>query len=112
MKSFISLLLLLSAFSVGAETIQEGRWTTAAEVTSVEIHDNSIYRVVTNTTDNTSAVCASENGTYWWPATDALAKEYYSTALAAFASGKRISVVYKDDCNIASKRLTHIMVNH
>ncbi|ARC92030.1 hypothetical protein B6A42_07890 [Vibrio coralliilyticus] len=114
MKRKLSILIyaLLSLYSIVAMSadISAGQWTTYAEVTSVQIHDNSIFALETNTTDHTSASCASQNGTYWWPATDHLAKEIYSSALAAFASGKKVSVVYADECNLKSKRLTHIII--
>lgn len=105
-------LLLISGFSTisHAATINAGDWTTPAKVLSVEIYANTYMRIVTETTDNTSAVCASGNGMYWWPATDALSKETYSTALAAYTAGKRISVSYTDECNISAKRLKNIII--
>ncbi|MBN3573534.1 hypothetical protein [Vibrio neptunius] len=108
----VSLFLASVCLSTSAisETKSAGQWTTPSKVVSVQIHDNSIFAITTETTDNTSAGCASSNGQYWWPSTDHLSKEIYSSALAAYAAGKRVSVIYTDECNLKSKRLTHLIV--
>ena len=107
--TIIALVFFVSLPAMSA-VIAEGGRTTPAKITSVQIIQNNFFRIETETDDVTSAVCASYNGIYWWPATDALSKEIYSAALAAYAGGKKISVVYADECNIYSKRLKDIFV--
>lgn len=109
-KTILFLSATLLSSTLIASEIQEGSWTNYAKVTSAELHDNATFRITTETTDITSHSCASANGHYWWPATDVLAKEMYSTALTALASGKQVSVVFKNECNIGSKRVTHMRV--
>lgn len=111
LRKLVLSVLLLTAFSALSATRQAGEATTPSEVSSVGLVENSLYSLVTKTTDNTSAVCASTNGVYWWRATDTLAKEQYSTALAALASGMKVSVIYADECNMGGKRLTGIFIS-
>lgn len=102
-------LLAIAANSSIAATISAGAWTTSAKVISVGSYDGT-FRVETETTDNTSAVCASSNGAYWWWANDPVSKEIYSMALAAYVSGKKIKVTYIDECNNSAKRIKYIVI--
>lgn len=110
-KSKFSILALVLALSMSSNSYAgAGSWTSPATITAVEIHDNAYFLIRTATTEATSANCPSNNGHYWWPATDALADQTYATTLAAFSSGRQITVVYADECNIHAKRLTNLIV--
>ena len=107
-KIFTLSSLTLSGWVFGA-TITTGEWTTPAKVVSIGIYGTT-FRVETDTTDNTSAVCSSSNGAYWWWTTDPASKEIYSMLLAAHASGKKITVSYTDECNNSAKKLRYIVI--
>jgi len=110
MKKVLYVILLSSVGGVvNAATISAGSWTTAAKVISVGSY-NGTFRIETDTTDNTSAVCASANGAYWWWGTDASSKEIYSMALAAYTAGKKIKVSYTDECNNSAKKINYIVI--
>ena len=107
-KIFLFSLMIFPGLVFGA-TINSGEWTTPAKVVSVGVYGTT-FRVETETTDNTSAVCASSNGAYWWWGTDPASKEIYSLLLAAHASGKKITVSYTDECNNSAKKLKYVVI--
>ncbi|WP_039913343.1 hypothetical protein [Cellvibrio mixtus] len=107
----LATIFFLSSISVNAATISAGQWTTPAKIVSIALYDGASYRIVTDTQDNTSAVCSSSNGAYWWFVSEAGSKEILSIVMMAYSAGKKISIAYTDECNNSAKRIRHIVVS-
>jgi len=107
MKKILSLATLLSITSIAS-----AGWSSSdGEVTAVYSHDGD-HVIRTTITDT---VCNA--GNFWWPAEGDNAndaKDMFSLALTALASGKKIRVVYSPGdlvCNHGnSAKITHMVI--
>jgi len=107
MKKLFSLIALVSISSV----VSAGWTTSDGEVTQVYSH-NGDHVIRTTITDS---VCSA--GKFWWPAEGdnaSDAKDMFSLALTALASGKKIRVAYNSDdlaCKHGnSSKITHMVI--
>lgn len=85
-------------------------WSTASGTVSAVYSHNGFHFIQTSIAD---APCGAA-GKFWWPTSDADAKDMFALALTAFVAGKRVNVAHDaaaPNCSSDANLATHVVIS-